>query len=113
MLALSVALPVTGCRLFSTDLGKIASDPFRFHGQDVTVQGRVEAVRWIPEVGAMGFRLVDGSDSLLVLTQGRTPAESERVRIAGRVHRSFPVAGTDRVVLLTVSHPERGGGDVR
>jgi hypothetical protein len=102
-----------GCRLFSSDLGKIASQPFRFHGQEVTVEGRVEAVRWMPQVGAMGFCLVNGADSLLVLTQSTTPAEGEEVRIAGRVHRNFPVGEDERVVLLAIAQPKPGNGDVR
>jgi hypothetical protein len=102
-----------GCRLFSSDLGKIASQPFHFHGQEVTVEGRVEAVRWMPPVGAIGFRLVDGTDSLLVLTQSRPPEEGDEVRVAGRVHRNFPVGEGERVVLLAIARSRSGNGDAR
>ena len=102
-----------GCRLFSSDLGEISARPFRFPGQEVTVEGRVEAVRWMPQVGAMGFRLVDGSDSLLVITQAVPPREGEQVRMPGRVHRSFPVGDGERVVLLVIAPPKPGNGDVR
>jgi len=102
-----------GCRLFSSDLGEIAAHPFHFHGQEVTVEGRVEAVRWMPQVGAMGVRLVDGSDSLLVITQAVPPREGEHLRIPGRVHRNFPVGEGERVVLLVIAPPRSGNGDVR
>ncbi|MEZ4655199.1 MAG: hypothetical protein R3E12_16800 [Candidatus Eisenbacteria bacterium] len=102
----------TGCRLFSTDLGRITEHPFRYHGQEVTVQGEVASVRWIPETGTMGFCVVDGADSLLVPTQAPVPREGERVRIAGRIHRDFPVGTSDRIVLLVVPRTAGGSGDV-
>jgi hypothetical protein len=64
------------------------------------VAGRVEAVRWIPETGVTGFRLVDGADSLLVLTPGDAPPPGQRARLVGEVSRRFPVEGRNRVVLL-------------
>lgn len=109
-----VLVPLSaGCRLFSSDLGQIASQPFRFHGQEVTVEGRVEAVRWMPPVGSVGFRLVDGTDSLLVLTQASPPEAGDEVRIAGRVHRNFPIGSGERVVLLAIERSRSGNGDVR
>jgi acetyl-CoA synthetase len=110
---LALVVGASGCRLFSSDLGRIVDDPWRFHGQEVTVEGRAEAIRWIPEVGAVGFRIEDGTDSLLVLTQGELPAAGDRVRLEGRVHRSFPVDGEDRVVLVLASRSRPGSGDAR
>lgn len=98
--------------MFSTDLAQIEASPFRFHGRDVTLEGRAASVRWIPTVGVMGFALVSGTDSLLVLTSGDAPRDGEPVRIEGRVHRKFPVEGRDRVVVLLLDAP-RGGDDTR
>src|SRR5690606_1792388 len=102
-----------GCRLFSSDLGEIAAHPFHFHGQEGTVEGRVEAVRWMPQVGAMGFRLVDGSHSLLVTTQARPAREGAHVGIPGRVQRTDAVGEGVRVVLRVLAPPRSGNGDVR
>lgn len=97
---LLVAAAIPGCRFFSTNISRIREAPYRFQGREVTVSGRVEAVRWIPDVGAIGFRLVDGSDSLLVLTHARPPAAHRRARIHGRISRRFPIDGSDRIVLF-------------
>jgi hypothetical protein len=106
------ALSLAGCRFFSTDLARIEADPLRYHGRDVTLEGRVASVRGIPAAGVIGYALVAGSDSLLVLTPGAPPREGETVRIHGRVHRKFPVGERERVVLLVLDAP-RGGDDVR
>lgn len=100
-----------GCRFVSTPIGRIHDDPRRFQGQSVTLSGRVEAVRWIPEVGALGFRLVDGADSILVLTQIETPAPGSQARCVGQISRRFPIGREHRVVLLDeTTLGGRGGG---
>lgn len=88
------------CRFVSTELSRITASPGKYHGRDVTVSGRVEAVRWLPDTGAIGFRLTDGTDSILVLTLADAPPEGHRVRLPGVVSRRFPVEGQDRLVLL-------------
>jgi hypothetical protein len=89
-----------GCRLASTPISRVAGDPRRFHGTSVPIEGRVEGVRWMRELGVSAFCLVDGRDSLLVLTQGEVPREGARARCVGQVSRAFPVNGERRPVLL-------------
>lgn len=100
VLLLALMAVVPACRFVSTQLSRIVSAPGKYHGQGVTVSGRVEAIRWIPETGAMGFRLVEGEDSLLVLTLGDPPRSGSRVRLVGQISRRFPVEGRERVVLF-------------
>ena len=75
-------------------------DPARYHGQEVTVAGRVEAVRWRPELGLLAFRLVDGDDSLLVLSAEDAPSSRGKQRLVGELIRRFPVEGQERPVLI-------------
>jgi hypothetical protein len=99
-IALLFALSASGCRLVPSQLSRIAAAPQKFQGREVTVSGRVEAVRWIPDAGVIGFRLVDGADSLLVLTPGDAPPVGTRVRLLGEVSSRFPVEGRERAVLF-------------
>jgi hypothetical protein len=95
-----------GCRLVSTSIGRIVREPYKYQGSEVTVAGRVEASRWMPAVGAAGFCLVDGRDSLLVLTLKDPPSAGTRVRLQGRFLRRFPMEGTERMVLLYRTDPD-------
>lgn len=95
----------TGCRFVSTPIGRIVREPYKYQGMEVTVAGRVEAPRWMPGVGAAGFRVVDGGDSLLVLTLHDPPPAGTRVRLQGRFLRRFPVDGTERMVILYRTDP--------
>jgi hypothetical protein len=93
-------LATAGCRFVSTPIGRVLAHPHRHQGTEITVAGRVEAVRWVAETGAVGFRLVDGSDSLLVLTLEPAPPAGRRARLQGHFIRNFPLAGGARPVLL-------------
>jgi hypothetical protein len=97
---LAAGLCGAGCRISSTPISRIARTPGRYQGLEVTVKGRVEGVRWIPQVGAIGFDLIEEKDSLLVLTLGDAPPEGKTVRLHGEIARRFPVDGARRVVLL-------------
>ena len=99
MILAVLLLGLSGCRFFSTDIARIQAEPRKFQGRETTVSGRVEAIRWLPEIGVIGFRLVEGRDSLLVLTTQVPPSAGEEVRLSGRIARSFPIAGEERVVL--------------
>ena len=89
-----------GCRFVSTPLARVIRDPARFHGQEVTLTGRVEAVRWRPELGMLAFRLVDGTDSLLVLSAVDAPSSRGKQRLVGELLRRFEVEGRTRPVLM-------------
>lgn len=97
---LLLTLGMSGCRFVSTSLARIARDPAKYHGQEVTVTGRVEAVRWRPELGLLAFRLVDGEDSLLVLSADDAPSSHGKQRLVGELIRRFPVEGKERPVLI-------------
>lgn len=88
-----------GCRFVSTPIARLNAHPERFHGQEIAVEGRVEAVRWLPEIGVYGFRLSSGSDSILVLAPLGAPPEGKRERIRGDFRRRFPIDGGHRPVL--------------
>jgi hypothetical protein len=89
-----------GCRFVSTPLARVFRDPARFHDQEVTLTGRVEAVRWRPELGMLAFRLVDGTDSLLVLSAVDAPSSRGKQRLVGELLRCFEVEGRTRPVLM-------------
>jgi hypothetical protein len=108
LLVLACGTLGTGCRFVSTPLARILRAPARYQGLEVTVEGRVEGVRWIAATGASAYCLAEGPDSLLVLTQGRPPRGGDRARIHGTISRSFPVAGRERVVLLSAGGPGEG-----
>lgn len=99
---------VAGCRFVSTPIARVLAHPHRYQGSEITVAGRVEAVRQVAETGAAGFRLVDGGDSLLVLTLEPPPAADRRVRLHGHFIRNFPLAEGERAVLLYKTGPNGG-----
>jgi hypothetical protein len=103
---LAVSVLGSGCRFVSTPVGRIIREPYKYQGAEVTVAGRVEAPRWMPGVGAAGFRVVEGSDSLLVLTLHDPPPAGTRIRLQGRFLRRFPVNGVERMVILYRTDPE-------
>ena len=95
-----VAAAASGCRFVSTPVSRVLRQPVRFHGQQITVAGRVSAARWLPDVGAIGFSLVEGRDSLLVLTDGEAPPVGKRYRAQGEFCRNIRLAGSPTPVLL-------------
>ena len=101
-------LLLTGCHFVSTSVGRVLRHPQKYQGSDVTVAGRVEAVRWVAETATPGFRLVDGSDSLLVLTLEVPPPVGARARLNGHFIRNFPLDGGERPVLLYKTGPNGG-----
>ena len=111
-LLLALTLGSGGCRFISTSLERVVREPGRFHGQEITVSGRIEAIRWRPELGSIALRITDGHDSLLVLSADDPPDPQESVRLQGQLLRSFRVEGKDRPVLFLKSDaiPANGGG---
>ena len=105
---LVLALAATGCRLVSTPIGRVLERPHRYQGAELTVSGRVEAIRWMPELCSTAFRLVDGADSLLVVTLETPPEAGRRIRLQGHFVRNFPLDGGERPVLLYRTGPNGG-----
>jgi len=62
----------------------------------------------MPQAGALGFRLVDGPDSVLVLTLDHPPAVGRPAHVRGRVVRRFPFGAETRLVLLTGPAADEG-----
>lgn len=106
----------SGCRFVSTPLGRLARDPMRFQGQEVTVSGRVLRTTRLPEIGVHAFTLSDGRDSILVLTEGAPPPLGSSARVQGGFRRAFPVGDRTRPVLIARANRTRadnGSQDAR
>lgn len=113
-LVLTLVLGGGGCRFVSTSLERVVREPERFHGQEITVSGRIEAVRWRPELGSIVFRVTDGRDSLLVLSADDPPDPGTTRRLQGQLLRRFRVEGRDRPVLFVKPGAlDAAGGDPR
>lgn len=109
-------LIAAGCRWGSTDLERIAEDPFRYHAQSVTVKGVVVWSGPLPLVGMDAFELEEGSAKLLVLSNRPSPRTGERIKVAGTLEAAFDLGDRTAPVLLDEDPGPKGNGgasDVR
>lgn len=104
--ALFAFMGVAGCRFVSTPLSRVIRQPHKYEGLEVTIAGTVASPRWVSQLEASAFCLVEGTDSLLVLTLADPPAAGKQMRLQGRFLRHFPVDGAERMVVLHRTGPE-------
>lgn len=70
----------------SRSISEVKSNPGKFHDKTVTVEGVVTTSFGIPLVPFKVFRVSDGSEEMLVVSDGsRIPSKNARVRVRGEV----------------------------
>src|SRR6185436_12315363 len=67
-------------------ISEVKTNPGKFHDKDVTVEGVVTTSFGIPLVPFKVFRVSDGVDEMLVISDdSRIPGKNARVRVRGTV----------------------------
>ncbi|MCJ7442649.1 MAG: hypothetical protein MUO25_13885 [Thermoanaerobaculaceae bacterium] len=98
------ALTAVSCeRLVATKIAKIAAEPGKYEGKDVTVFGTVKERIDVPSIKC--YVLSDGKASIGVVTQGRLPLVGEKARGQGRVSRSFAIGVRKLLVIIETPKP--------
>lgn len=70
----------------SRSISEVKTNPGRFHDKTVTVEGVVTTSFGIPMVPYKVFRVSDGSEEILVVSDAdRLPGKDARVRVRGEV----------------------------
>lgn len=80
-------------------ISQVLREPAAYEGKSITVAGTVDGVL---KVGPLsGFRLRDGSDTLLVSAAGEMPPDGRKVRVRGKVTRPVQVSmlGVDVIAI--------------
>ena len=74
-------------------ISEVKTNPCKFHDKDVTVEGVVTTSFGIPLVPFKVFRVSDGNDEMLVISDdSRIPSKNARVRVRGLGRREPAVA---------------------
>ena len=77
-------LTVTSCDLLTaTRIAKIAADPNKYQGRNVTIIGTVKERIDVPSIKC--YILTDGKGAIAVITKGNLPLVGDKVRAKGRV----------------------------
>jgi hypothetical protein len=98
LLALLIVTVASCERLMSTKIAKIAADPGRYAGHNVTVTGTVTERIDVPSVRC--YVLSDGNGSIGVVTKGNLPVPGAKVRARGRVEQSFAIGARKLLVII-------------
>ena len=70
----------------SRSISEVKTNPGKFHDKTVTVEGVVTTSFGIPFVPYKVFRVSDGSEEMLVISDdSRIPTKNARVRVKGKV----------------------------
>ena len=89
------ALLLAGCG--STKIGRILSDPARYQGRSVSVEGRVTNSYGVSIPGLRipsgVYQIDDGTGKIYVLANSGVPTKESRVKVSGRVTPGLTVAG--------------------
>ena len=86
--ALIAASAVSGAcaSMGSRSISEVKTNPGKFHDKTVTVEGVVTTSFGIPFVPYKVFRVSDGSEEMLVISEdSRIPSKNARVRVKGTV----------------------------
>jgi hypothetical protein len=67
-------------------ISEVKTNPGKFHDKNVTVEGVVTSSFGIPMVPFKVFRVSDGTEEMLVISDdSRIPSKNARVRVKGKV----------------------------
>jgi hypothetical protein len=92
-------LTVISCDLLTpTRIAKIAAEPNRYQGKNVTIIGTVKERIDVPSIKC--YILSDGKGSIGVITKGNLPLVGDKVRAKGRVEQSFAIGIRKLVVII-------------
>ena len=70
----------------SRSISEVKTNPGKFHDKSVTVEGVVTSSFGIPLVPFKVFRVSDGTEEMLVISDdSRIPGKNARVRVKGKV----------------------------
>ena len=77
----------------SRSISEVKTNPGKFHDKTVTVEGVVTTSFGIPLVPFKVYRVSDGSEEMLVISDdNRIPSKNARVRVRGRSRKSACLA---------------------
>ena len=82
-------------------INQVLADPSRYRNQDITVRGTVGQSASIAGRGV--YKLVDGDQSLWVVTTSGAPRQGARVDVTGRLQDGFDLGPFSRVLNLPES----------
>lgn len=98
------ALAVTSCDLLTaTRIAKIAAEPNKYQGKNVTIIGTVKERIDVPSIRC--YVLSDGKGSIGVITKGHLPLVGDKVHAKGRVEKSFAIGKRKLVVIIETPKP--------
>jgi hypothetical protein len=98
------ALTVTSCDLLTpTRIAKIAAEPNKYQGKNVTIIGTVKERIDVPSIKC--YILSDGKGTIGVITKGNLPLVGDKVRAKGRVEQSFAIGIRRLVVIIETPKP--------
>lgn len=86
LILLALAVGLAGCK-GATKIKTLLDDPGRYDGQVVRVGGTV--VTSVGLLGYGGYKLDDGTGSVLVVTKHGVPREGAKVGVEGTFHSVF------------------------
>jgi hypothetical protein len=99
VLLVCTVLVLAGCPP-GTSISKIARDPGRYTGKEVTIAGRVT-----DSYGALGrgmFQVNDGTGTMWVYSDGfGVPSNGLKVAVTGRVQQGFSFGGRSFATILS------------
>jgi len=87
----------------ATKIAKIAAEPGKYQGKNVTVVGTVQ--ERIDLLSVKCYVVSDGKASIGVVTHGRLPLVGDKVRAKGRVEQSFAIGIRKLVVIIETPKP--------
>ena len=90
-------------RLMATKIAKIAAEPGKYQGKNVTVFGTVQERIDVRSVQC--YILSDGRGSIGVVTKGPLPSVGKKALAKGRVQQSFAIGNRLLVVIIEPPRP--------
>jgi len=86
LMVAAAALSGACASMGSRSISEVKTNPGKFHDKTVTVEGVVTSSFGIPLVPFKVFRVSDGSEEMLVISDdSRIPTKNARVRVKGKV----------------------------
>jgi hypothetical protein len=106
-LVLAVILTVGGaaCALRAPNIADLRTNPGRYQGRTVRIEGVVTSSWGVPAVPIRYYRVDDGSGQVTVLSRGTAlPTRGARVRVSGRVGELAVLGGEPLGLHLREEH---------
>jgi hypothetical protein len=98
LVVLASVLLFAGCRTATTSVKTLLDDPGRYDGKTVQISGEVTGA--VGVLGYGGYRVDDGTGSILVVTKtGGAPREGAKVGVEGVFRSGFTLGAQTAAVI--------------